>query len=98
MNIQPPFYGPIKAITPVDKKVLYIRVISETEIALHNAPPPFDLRTLVGYCGLNWRIKRIKRGWLLSTFALTMIEENMWIECKSDNKFGDALDKYASKL
>jgi hypothetical protein len=91
---KPPFYGPVKAITPVDSKILYIRVRSESDIEMHNAPPPFDIRTLVGDYGTTWRMKRVKRGWLLSTFIVTMIEENKWFECKSDNKFGDALAKY----
>ncbi|HEY3932389.1 MAG TPA: hypothetical protein VGM58_08470 [Verrucomicrobiae bacterium] len=97
MAKEPPFYGPIKAITPVDSKVLYILVNSETHIQLHNAPPPFDIRTLVGDFGSTWTIKRIKGGWLLSTFNLTMIEENFWIECKAENKFADALEKYTSR-
>jgi hypothetical protein len=97
MSQKPPFYGPIKAISPVDSKVLYIVVNSETDIELHNAPPPFDIRTLVGNFGRSWTIKRIKRGWLFSTLNLTMIEENVWIECKAENKFADALEKYTSR-
>ena len=94
---KPPFYGPVRATEQGESKVLYIRVSSEAEIGMYNQPPPFDLRTFVGYFGTNWRIRRIKRGWLLSTFIITFIEENAEIQCKADNKFGDLLEKYTTR-
>jgi hypothetical protein len=95
MSQEPPFYGPVRATDKTESKVLYIVIDSKTDIRMYNQPPPFDLRTYVGDFGHYWQIRRIKRGWLLSTFIITI--ENTEFECKAENKFGDAIVKYTSR-
>jgi hypothetical protein len=95
--MEPPFHGPVRVKMPGVDAVVYIRVASRTQIEMYNQPPPFDLRTYVGDYGNIWSIRRIKRGWLLSTFLFTNLVENEECECKTDNKFGDLIVQYTSQ-
>jgi hypothetical protein len=98
MSIQPPFNGPIKCLDNGETKVVYLRVLGHGEIEMYNQPPPFDMTTFVGNFGISFRFKRIKRGWLLSTFIITFIEEKGEYSCefKSDNTLGDLLVQYST--
>jgi hypothetical protein len=95
--METPFFGQIR-VTDIRIKgtpqALYILVRSKDDIVLYNQPPPFDIMNLVGGYGKMWNIRRIKRGWVLSSFIMTI--DNVSFECKSYNKFADLLDPYLS--
>ena len=80
------------------RKSLFIRVCKNTYderlIRLYNTPPSQTQSweiSWVGDIGDAFRIKRIKRGFLLSTFLLSKPEEKIDIECLAGNKFADML-------
>ena len=90
-----PFCCELGTTDPRSTRSIYIAGFDdygETVIALYNGKP-FDIRTLVGNFGEAWRIKRIKRGWLVSTFIITFIEENAEVEYRTLNAVGDTLAK-----
>ena len=98
MSTEPPFNGPLGTIDPRCPGTIYIRVIrndcNEIEIKLYNAPAPFSLNILVGNCGSAFRIRRVRRGWIYSTFIVTFLDDSTEIEYKTVNGFGDALAEY----
>ena len=79
---------------------MWIRIVrGETGriiLELYNAKP-LDHNSYVGDFGQTWRIKRIKRGWMISTLVLTFIDENEQIEYRTVNAVGDAIEKYAPR-
>jgi hypothetical protein len=93
MQVQEEFYGQLVTTDPRGASSIYIQVLSNQDIRLYTAPPPFDFPTLVGHFGPNWQIKRIKRGWFNSVFMLTFIQENARtdVEYRTKTKFGDKL-------
>jgi hypothetical protein len=98
MSVEPPFNGQLGTTDPRSTRSVWIRVrkseSNEIIMTLHNGPPPFDIRNLVGEFGTTFRIKRVKRGWVVSTFIVTFIEENVEIEYRTLNSVGDPIDKY----
>lgn len=96
MESEPPFFGQLWTPDQRSSKIIFICVHSEKKISMYNQPQPFDVRTWLGDFGTRWNIKRIKKGWLFSTFKITFMELNAEIKYKTDNKFGDALYKYTS--
>ena len=97
MSQTPPFYGQIRVTIQGKQNVFYIAVHGANDISIHNQPPPFELTNLVGFLGISWRIRRIKRGWIMSVFIITFLEENTEYECTALNSFGDSLVKYTTQ-
>ena len=100
MSAEPPFNGQLGTLDPRSAKIIWIRVLptdfGEVVIKLYNAPPPFSINTLVGTRGTVFQIRRVRRGWIYSTFIITFFSSDgsADIEYKGLNNFGDLLAKY----
>jgi hypothetical protein len=89
-------YGKMWSVDPRSPKVVYIHVKSDGTLSMYIEPPPFKTDKWVGNFGDRWQAKRIKRGWLFSTFIIT-IEDIGEIQYKTDNQFGDMIEQYTRK-
>jgi hypothetical protein len=69
---------------------IWILLNSDTDIALYLNGPPFHALNSCGTFGKQWRIRRVKRGFLWSTFAFAT-EGSVEVQYMTDNKFGDML-------
>lgn len=85
-------FGKLWSADPRTPKIIYIFIRSETKISLYTEPPPFKVDKWVGDFGEAWRIRRIKRGFLFSTFILNLNDVGE-IQYKTDNQFGDMLTR-----
>jgi hypothetical protein len=90
-----------------DKKLagnisLYINVTNDdfnnTQIHLFNAPPPFTFDSMIGKYGVKWRLKKIKRKFLVNQYLLNIMDDNFEAYCSTAHKFGDMLEQAITTL
>jgi hypothetical protein len=71
---------------------------NDTLIVLFNDPPPFTFDSMIGKYGVKWRLKKIKRKFLVNQYLLTMIDEKWEAYCSTGHKFGDMLEQAITTL
>jgi len=104
MSFQP-FLGELRIEDPrAENMSLYPAVgqnsYGEIVIELHNANPPNSLNTLIGQYGDCWLLKRVKKGFFVTEYELTMLQETppLKVRCVAGHKFGNMLEEAISKL
>ena len=86
------------------KKSLYAAVgkntYGEIVIELHNANPPNSINTLIGRYGDAWTLKMVKKGFLVTVYELTFLQETPPIKarCVTGHKFGRMLETAIEEL
>ena len=90
-----PVYGRLESKDPRAPKPIYVLIESEERISIYTEPN-FTLINFIGYIGNERKLKRLKRGFLFSTFELKFAEDAK-IEYATDNKFGDFLNLFISQ-
>src|SRR5207302_570918 len=94
------FYGELYVEDPqLGNKSLYAlageNLYGEPVIELHNANPPNSIATLIGQYGEAWTLKKVKWGFLVRVYELTLLQENPPVKarCVAGHKFGNMLEE-----
>ena len=53
---------------------------------------------MIGKYGEKWRIKKVKRKFLVNQYLLTLIDKNIEVYCSTGHKFGDMMEQAITTL
>jgi len=81
---------------------LYVNVTNDeannTQLYLFDKPPPFTFDSMIGKYGEKWRIKKVKRKFLVNQYLLTLIDHNIEVSCSTGHTFGDMMETAIATL